>query len=77
MKINNIHIVFFIKILSDKHIKFILCFYYCMITLRRPKGKSEAVIRRTDNTMTKGKNTKRETTIHKTLRTQLRIEPCK
>ena len=39
MKINNIHIVFFITILSDKHIKFILCFYYCMKTLRRPKGK--------------------------------------
>ena len=39
MKINNIHIVFLITILSDKHIKFILCFYYCMKTLRRPKGK--------------------------------------
>jgi hypothetical protein len=33
--------------------------------LKIPKGKSESVNRRTDNTMAKGKKTKRQATIYK------------
>jgi hypothetical protein len=35
-------------------------------SLKKPKGKSESVNRRTDNTMAKRKSTKGQTTIHKT-----------
>jgi len=43
--------------------------------LKIPKGSSEAVNRRgTDNTMTKRKRTKGQTTIYKTLQRQLKIE---
>ena len=38
-----------------------------MKSLKIPKGQSESVYRRrTDNTMTKGKSTKGQTTIYKT-----------
>jgi len=35
-------------------------------SLKIPKGKSESVYRRTDNTMAKKKGTKGQTTIYKT-----------
>ena len=35
-------------------------------SLKIPKGQSESVYRRTDNTMAKRKSTKGQTTIHKT-----------
>jgi len=38
------------------------------------KGQSEAVIRRTDNIMTKRKGTKRQTMIYKTLHRKIKIE---
>jgi hypothetical protein len=44
-------------------------------SLKIPKGQSEAVNRRTDNTMTKRKRRKGQTMIFKTLHRNLKIEP--
>ena len=45
-----------------------------MLCARRKKGKSESVIRRTDNTVAKKKGIKVETMIYKTLHRKLKIE---
>jgi hypothetical protein len=44
-------------------------------SLKIPKGQSESIYRRrTDNTMAKRKRTRGQTTIYKTLHTNLKIE---
>ena len=43
-------------------------------TLQIPNGKSEVVIRRTDNTMANRKGTKRQTSVNKILHRKLKIK---